>query len=305
MISRIQSFGRYNFDFSQYDVVQELFRDPKFVKMAQDVCPKNKQHLDAFQFNFIIQVPGQTVAAHIDGAYFWGATRFQFPQWLLAAMVYSGLWQDQFVDQVQIVAYYHDWSEVDIKDVGGRFFYWNQSDGKSFSIPPTSLAGSAVDGSKTVHAASVYRPDVSAPHLNKDHTNILEFVEGETWLLRASIGTSEERNYTYHTRDLRMSVVYRARCFENEDRAELFQGRGGPELLDLDSILKIFAKDLTQRGKLSHEDDIEHMPRLDLAMLIIKTYIQYPFSRISWFPFNFCALDRLVPVLRPMLSCIC
>ena len=74
MISRVQSFGRYNFDFSRYDVVQELFQDPKFLEMAHEVCPKEKQYLDAFQFNFIIQVPGQTVAAHIDGAYFWGAS---------------------------------------------------------------------------------------------------------------------------------------------------------------------------------------------------------------------------------------
>ena len=250
---------------------------------------------------------GQTVAAHIDGAYFWGATRFQFPQWLLAAMVYSGMWKDRFVDQVQIVAYYHDWSEKPeySNEVGGRFYYWNQSDGKSFSIPPTPLAGSAVDGSKTVHAASVYEPKIQAPYLNKDHKNILEFVEDETWLLRTSIGTPQERNYTYKTSDLRMSVVYRARCFENKDRAELFQGQGGPDLLNLDDILKTFARDLTQRGKLSHEDDINDMPRLDLAMLIMKTYIQYPFSRISWFPFNFCALDRLVPASSTILSFIC
>lgn len=123
MISRVQSFGRYNFDFTQYPIVQELFKDPKFVDMARKICPKEKQFLDEFQFNFIIQVPGQTVASHIDGAYFWGATRFQFPQWLLAAMVYSGLWKDRFVDQVQIVAYYHDWDDTE-NDVGGRFFYW-------------------------------------------------------------------------------------------------------------------------------------------------------------------------------------
>ena len=49
-----------------------------------------------------MQVPGQTVPLHIDGAYFWGATRFQMPQWLLAAMVFSGLFQDLFVDQVSV-----------------------------------------------------------------------------------------------------------------------------------------------------------------------------------------------------------
>jgi hypothetical protein len=219
-------------------------------------------------------------------------------------MVYSGLWKDRFVDQVQIVAYYHDWDQEENsnKDIGGRFFYWNQTDGTSFSIPPTPLAGSAVDGSKTVHAASVYRPDVSAPYLNKDHTNILEFVKDETWLLRTSIGTPQERNYTYHTSDLRMSVVYRARCFESEERAKQFQGRGGPELLNLEDILNTFKQDLKRQGKLKDESELS---RLDLAMLIMKTYIQYPFSRVSWFPFNYCALDRLIPALNPVLKYIC
>lgn len=37
---------------------------------------------DPFQFNFILSVPGQTVALHLDAPYFLGATRFQVPQWL-------------------------------------------------------------------------------------------------------------------------------------------------------------------------------------------------------------------------------
>lgn len=37
---------------------------------------------DPFQFNFILSVPGQTVALHLDAPYFFGATRFQVPQWL-------------------------------------------------------------------------------------------------------------------------------------------------------------------------------------------------------------------------------
>lgn len=104
----------------------ELFDSPKFIAAAQAVCPADKPVLDPFQFNFIIQargaacsigaqccechasslwgpqVPGQTVAAHIDADYFWGADRFHVPQWLLAVMTFSGLWQDRFVDQVQV-----------------------------------------------------------------------------------------------------------------------------------------------------------------------------------------------------------
>lgn len=52
-------------------------------------------------------MPGQTVAVHIDSPYFWGASRFTFPQWLLVAMVFSGLFADKFVHQVQVVGYLH------------------------------------------------------------------------------------------------------------------------------------------------------------------------------------------------------
>ena len=31
------------------------------------------------------------------------AARFQFPQWLLAAMKFSGMWEEDFVDQVQVL----------------------------------------------------------------------------------------------------------------------------------------------------------------------------------------------------------
>ena len=104
IISRVQSFGAYHFNINSYAVVSRLFQvilelpviskpthlrrkisiwilchtivpvtytcctqDAKFVAAARKVCPAAKQHLDPFQFNFIIQVPGQTVAMHIDG----------------------------------------------------------------------------------------------------------------------------------------------------------------------------------------------------------------------------------------------
>ena len=69
-----------------------------------------------------MQLPWQTVAAHVDGAYFWGATRFQLPQWLLAAMVFSGRFADRFVNQVQVVAYLHRWApESRVRGKAGGF----------------------------------------------------------------------------------------------------------------------------------------------------------------------------------------
>jgi hypothetical protein len=172
--SRVQSFGAYHFDLDAYPIISRLFKQQKFLDTALKVCPKNKKYLNPFQFNFIIQVPGQTVATHVDGVYFKGASRFQFPQWLLAAMKFSGLWESEFVDQVQVVGYLHEWvpknniqqANID-KDQYGSFVYWNNNNPVPKSVLPFPLSGNVVDGSKVVHAASVYRKDDDLPTIDK------------------------------------------------------------------------------------------------------------------------------------------
>lgn len=44
-----------------------------------------------------MQVPGQGVPTHLDCAYFDGATRFEYPHWLLNVMQFSGLFEDRYV----------------------------------------------------------------------------------------------------------------------------------------------------------------------------------------------------------------
>ena len=79
-VGRLLSFGTYIFNPEAYPPIKRLFSSEKFLAAARGVCPRGKQHLDPFQFNIIVQLPGQTVATHIDGAYFWGASRFHVPQ---------------------------------------------------------------------------------------------------------------------------------------------------------------------------------------------------------------------------------
>jgi hypothetical protein len=182
LLNRIQSFGRYMFNPAEYPVVMDLFKSDKFQSFAKKVCPLQKQFLDPFQFNFIVQVPGQTVAAHIDAPYFWGASRFQFPQWLLAVMVYSGLFQHEFIDQVQVVAYVHQWEDKN-RSRGGDFVFWTSNDPVPMVVHPDPRSGSVVDGSKTVHAAVVYQGDVKPPRIDKSAKNVLRFVGGDDWNL--------------------------------------------------------------------------------------------------------------------------
>ena len=57
LVSRLLSFGMYVFDLDQVPAARDLFADPKFTALAKQICPADKQHLDPFQFNFIVQVP--------------------------------------------------------------------------------------------------------------------------------------------------------------------------------------------------------------------------------------------------------
>ena len=42
------------------------------------------------------------MAIHLDAVYFTWATRFHYPQWLLAVMAFSGAYKHDFVDQIQV-----------------------------------------------------------------------------------------------------------------------------------------------------------------------------------------------------------
>merc|ERR1711916_130738 len=123
----------------------------------------------------------------------------------------------------------------------------------------------------------------------------LVFKENERWELVANGETV--RNYT--TDDLRISIVYRGRCFHDEDEVARFGGNGGADKMELDDILKRFAADLVDRKIMPSVDSVLKMDRLKLSLMILDTYVAYPHSPHSILPFNYCMLDSVVPWLAP------
>ena len=298
-IGRLLSFGRYIFNLQDYPVIQRLFGSEKFLTAARGVCPPNKQHLDPFQFNFIVQLPGQSVATHIDGVYFWGATRFHVPQWLLAAMKFSGLYEDRFVDQVQVVAYFHEWEPHPTDGSAGDFVYYAGDTRVPQSVKPVPRSGNCVDGSKTVHAAAVYeRGGREPPRLQKSQENKLVYLGDEQWELRAD-GVRNGALYT--TDDLRLSLVFRARCFEDAATAATFnkQLRNTSAQLPLDEILEKLSVHVGAKPGAAAA-----MPRLDLAMNIVSKAVRYPLPD-ALVPWNLCMLDKAVPAAEPIVRLLC
>jgi len=303
--SRLLSFGCYLFKdlLEPYPELLELLNGDRFDNAAKTVCPANKQYLDPAQFNFIVQIPGQTVALHVDGVYFWGASRFEFPQWLLAVMKFSGLYEDKFIDQVQVVAYLHNWTD----DRAGQFVYWNdQGPEKVMSkVQPYPRTGTVVDGSKTVHAAMTYQPEADFPDLDKDAKNTLVYTGDDEWSLRVNDNTVR----TYHTEDLRITIVYRGKCFESQEEAIQYQNFPKEDLMELETILNQLADDLISRGRATrlHLDALLSYDRLGLANLLMDEYIKYPLPQTDGisFPYNYCALPRLLPWTAKLVQSFC
>lgn len=211
---RVSSFGRYTFvkDIEKYPAVKRLFLSDKFQKAAKSTCPTTKTHLDPFQFNFIVQVPGQTVALHVDSPYFYSSTsghadRFSYPQWFLVSMMFSNLFSSEFIDQVQVVGYLHQW-DPSLDSSGGEFVWYN-NDTSYESVLPIPLSGTVVDGSKVFHASKIYRGDVKAPTLDKNKETSLRYVGEDIWAVEGD-GVNIQ-NYT--TNELRISIVYRVSVF--------------------------------------------------------------------------------------------
>jgi hypothetical protein len=308
LMDRVGSFSRFIFfnNLDEYPVMKSLFESDKFQTAAKSVCPKDKTYLDPFQFSFIFSVPGQTVAAHLDAPYFWGANRRRFPQWLLISMVFSNLFQERFINQIQVVAYLHEWAQdehgVPIDPKGGGDFVYYANSTSIGTVVAKPGAATIVDGSKVLHAAKIFHPEVKAPHIEKDKVAELIYMKDDLWGLTED-GTLK---YTYRTSDLRISMVYRARCFADAAEAERYATLSTDEMLTLEQILEAFRKDLIAR-KVASEDKLNSMKTLDFALLIMDTYIQYPLPALeqTWMPYNYCMLPRVMPWTNNFLKYVC
>ena len=127
LVSRMLTFLRFLFEKefesmpTMRAVLKSLFSSASYTSAIATVCP-NKPVIDPFQVSVIIQLPGQVTACavsvvptraprvasgdalprclprlllsapqavpmHFDAPWFWGASRFTLPQWLLVGIV--------------------------------------------------------------------------------------------------------------------------------------------------------------------------------------------------------------------------
>jgi hypothetical protein len=166
----------------------------------------------------------------------------------------------------------------------------------------------------------IYRPYQKAPKVPKDQDCSLRHVGGDDWEVQCdeqdvATGTIRRHiNGAYKFHDLRISIVYRARCFESDSQAQQYRATHGPGKeaseysLSVDQILDVFKSDLVSSHKTQlSRSQLDSMDRLDLALLLMDTYVHYPLpmKKTSWFPYNYCAVPLLFPKLEPIFDLIC
>ncbi|KAE9554302.1 hypothetical protein FO519_002473 [Halicephalobus sp. NKZ332] len=301
LATRMLTFGRYIFDLDDYKIMKDVFTSPKFLKDAVEVCPPNKQVLDPFQYHLIIQIPGQTIPIHLDAPYFTDASRFQYPVWLLVIMVASDLYRDNFIDQIQVVMNLHTWNST---KKGGQFAYYPKNDIRPTYVQPFPRSATIVDGAKTIHAATLYKQKNTPPILPKSADNVLEYVGNDSWTLFSNKNPLR----SYKTKDLRITVVYRARCFESEAKKEAykkwFTTAEKHEVRPVQEILNELKTELSKRKNIP-VSDLDGISAVELAIMFVEEFIRYPLPGKAMIPYNYCVLDTMFPFLKQFLSFIC
>lgn len=292
MVGRLLAFNKilHRDSLSTVPGIETLFSSPKYLEAVATICPNNPV-IDPIQLGIIILVPGQEVAVHYDVPWFKGATRYDFPQWLLVAMEQSGLFKDYLTPQIQGVAYIHRFNVT-----GGGFVFWNNDvDNNSLDIPAIPNTGIVLDGSVVAHG--VY-PFGHGDSLKMNPHHRYQLVENSgNWIIW-NVDQEYSLNQTFEADDFRVSLVWRSRCFASEKEKQ--EWHQAPKM-DIDAVLERLKSDLHRRGLLNDND----ITSLDLAILIIETYIRYPYSKEAWIPLNYCLLSKSHPILTPILEWLC
>jgi hypothetical protein len=266
---------------------KELFNiyGEKFLEKAKKICLTNefKEYThdtlktEIFQFDVIVILPGQELPMHLDIPYFWGADRKSLPHWLLAVMKQSKLFDHLFIPQVQGVSWLSkhqlNKNEKESKDNGGNFYYFPHKDNfeKYEMVKAEYNAAILVDGTQVIHGVEPYKVKEIVPDFDKNNRYYLKFNDSNNvWDL---IDYKENLMRSYDPEDIRISLVWRVHCFQNDQEFMKYKNQDENDRLSIDEIAKTFINDLKAKNKLKQDADLKP---LDLWTLIVNEYIKYP-----------------------------
>jgi len=213
-----------------------------------------------------LMVPGQEHAVHTDVPEFRGANRKIVPQWLIVAMLHSGLFDEYRMPIATGIAWFHDCD-------GGELSYWPDGPDAPVALHPVRYNTAMVlDTDRTFHGVDRVAdvPADSVPRIG--FGTRLECVAPREWVLRNPDGSEIGR---YDWSELRLSVSWKAYCFRDEHERDTW--RDHADDLTLDRIVDRFVDDLAARGRVAPDVARD----AELGQCIIDEYIRFPASTSS------------------------
>lgn len=198
-----------------------------------------------------VMLPGQGLGRHTDVPEFRGARRWSFPDWLLVAMLHSGIYDDEQVRIVSAVA----WPMAT-----------NGGDLRVFDRANETLLGSFTPERATAVVCDSYRLPHDVDRIPGDEVTVgpgdaigLERDGGdEGWVLRRTDGST----VVLRPDEVRLSILVKMACFRDAaERDRYFDGSSDP--LDEAAVIARLAKGLPVADERSdggafHQELVDH-----------------------------------------------
>jgi len=214
---------------------EDVFHNPLYIEAAKKLFGAEVVLPLAMMTN--LNAPSPSAPPHLDLPFFRGAHQREVPSWLLAPMGYSGLFHAWAIPVASALTWFY-------RGEGGEFEYWPDGFDEP-SLRVSQMAGNQAviaDNEYTYHrVCDVGSPDDFLPDNRVPYDATLE-LEDDTWVIRD--GAAELARYARG--EIRISVLWKAYCFEDQGAADAFTS--GDDELTPQQIVDLFQDDLRSRG---------------------------------------------------------
>lgn len=242
-----------------FDGAEHFFYNPNFIEAAKQSFQAEVIRPVAMMTNLNLPAPGAPY--HLDLPFFRGCQNREVPSWMLAPMGYSGLFHEWAIPVASAITWFYD-------GIGGEFEYW--PDGLSApsltESPPYSNTCVLADNEYMYHRVGAigsvseqqtYEGISYEAKLQLNPENRWDVVENER----------VTANFAYG--DVRISLLWKAYCFENEAMAASYDDHSHD--LDPQMVADIFAADLKKR-RITFKDPGDFATDLAWKNVITTTY---------------------------------
>ncbi len=105
----------------------------------------------------------------------------------------------------------------------------------------------------------------------------------------------------YPQKDVRLSFVWRQRCFNSEEDRLNYHNNIGKGKFKTKKVIDNLLDNLIKIGKIKEKPTSE----IDIVLTLLSKYVYYPYPE-TWFPYNFCvAVEKFAPWLRVVSDLLC